>query len=61
MEYAIYRNWTLKAEYLFVDLGKNTFLQRPTNAIGVGAQSTINTSFTNTEFNLVRAGVNYRF
>ena len=55
VEYAFTPNWSLKAEYLFTDLGRNnrTFL-----APGGGAGF----AFGGREQNhIVRAGVNYRF
>ena len=51
LEFAIAGNWTAKAEYLFVDLGRFNC------GIGCGA-ATDNVSFNT---NLIRAGVNYRF
>jgi outer membrane immunogenic protein len=52
LEFAIAGNWTAKAEYLYVDLGKFNC------GISCGAAATDNVSFT---ANIVRAGVNYRF
>jgi outer membrane immunogenic protein len=52
LEFAIAGNWTAKAEYLYVDLGKFNC------GISCGAAVTDNVSFTT---NIVRAGVNYRF
>ena len=52
LEFAIAGNWTAKAEYLYVDLGKFNC------GISCGAAVTDNVSFT---ANIVRAGVNYRF
>jgi outer membrane immunogenic protein len=52
LEFAIAGNWTAKAEYLYVNLGKFNC------GISCGAMVTDNVSFTT---NLVRAGVNYRF
>jgi outer membrane immunogenic protein len=52
LEFAIAQNWTAKAEYLYVDLGKFNC------GASCGAAVTDNVSFTT---NLVRAGVNYRF
>jgi outer membrane immunogenic protein len=52
LEFAIARNWTAKAEYLYVDLGKFNC------GLSCGAAATDNASFTTS---LVRAGVNYRF
>ena len=52
LEFAIAGNWTAKAEYLYVNLGKLNC------GIACGALVTDNVSFTT---NIVRAGVNYRF
>jgi outer membrane immunogenic protein len=52
LEFAIAQNWTAKAEYLYVDLGKFNC------GVSCGIVATNNVSFTT---NLIRAGVNYRF
>jgi outer membrane immunogenic protein len=52
LEFAVAQNWTIKAEYLYVDLGKFNC------GLSCGAAVSDNVSFTT---NLVRAGVNYRF
>jgi outer membrane immunogenic protein len=52
LEFAVAQNWTVKAEYLYVDLGKFNC------GVSCGAGVTDNVSFTT---NLIRAGVNYRF
>ncbi len=52
LEFAIAGNWTAKAEYLYVNLGKFNC------GLSCGPFVTDNVSFTT---NLVRAGVNYRF
>jgi outer membrane immunogenic protein len=51
LEFAFYGNWSAKAEYLYVSLGKFNC------GIGCGAV-TDNVSFN---ANLIRAGINYRF
>ncbi len=51
LEYALWSNWSVKAEYLYVDLGKFDC------GVACGA-ATDNVSFKS---NLVRLGVNYRF
>src|ERR1700681_200197 len=51
IEYALWTNWSVKAEYLYVDLGKFDC------GISCGA-ATDNVSF---KANLARLGVNYRF
>jgi outer membrane immunogenic protein len=54
IEMALVGNWTAKAEYLYVDLGRTDC----GTACGAAAGVTDNVSFRT---NLVRAGVNYRF
>jgi outer membrane immunogenic protein len=51
IEFAIYMNWTAKAEYLYVDLGKFSC------GIACGAV----TNDVTFHSNIARAGVNYRF
>ena len=53
VEYALDRNWSVKAEYLFADLGKNT------DVASLGGGSVLRT--TEQKLNLVRFGLNYRF
>ncbi|QFR32892.1 outer membrane protein [Ancylobacter sp. TS-1] len=48
-EYAINNNWSVKGEYLYVDLGEESY-QTLTGPRDVGVSS-----------NILRAGVNYRF
>lgn len=50
VEYAIDRNWSVKGEYLYADLGKN-----PQLTVGTFAQD------TDLTLHMVRVGVNYRF
>jgi outer membrane immunogenic protein len=52
LEFAIVGNWTAKAEYLYVDLGKNTC------GIACGAGAVDDVTFTS---HIVRGGINYRF
>jgi outer membrane immunogenic protein len=52
VEYALWTNWSVKAEYLYVDLGK---FDCGVSCSGVG---TDNVSF---KANLARVGLNYRF
>jgi outer membrane immunogenic protein len=52
LEFAVAQNWTVKAEYLYVDLGKFNC------GLSCSVFTTDNVSFTT---NIVRAGVNYRF
>jgi outer membrane immunogenic protein len=55
-EYAFSSNWTLKAEYLYTDLGKNSV-----TLIDPHFPSSINERKFETKFSTVRLGVNYRF
>ena len=56
IEYAFTNNWTVKLEGLYVDLGRDTYTFRNANPI-VPAITTRN----QTEFAVVRAGLNYKF
>jgi outer membrane immunogenic protein len=61
LEYAISRNFTLRAEYLYVNLGKTS-----TRAFAVTpkipyALSSFVGDFGGFDFNVVRVGLNYRF
>jgi outer membrane immunogenic protein len=49
VEWAFAPNWSLKTEYLFVDLGKETF------------SSPAGTSTSDTDFHTARVGLNYHF
>lgn len=58
IEYAFAPAWTLKAEYLYVDLGKQTFSDN------LGAFGFPQASFTHEEWlreSIARVGLNYRF
>ena len=57
-EYAVLPNLTLKAEYLHVDLGNQSFLLAPT-VVPIGTAS-ITAQFKNA-YDIVRAGFNYKF
>ena len=60
IEHAISQNWTVKAEYLYYDLGRNTVnVAVIPGAAGAGGTG-YNSSFR-TEGNIVRAGLNYKF
>jgi len=52
IEMSLFGNWSAKAEYLYVDLGKFNC------GVSCGAVASDNVSFTT---NLVRGGLNYRF
>jgi outer membrane immunogenic protein len=52
LEYAVAPSWTVKAEYLYVDLGKDTC----TTMCGLPTGNTVGLTT-----NVARAGINYRF
>ena len=63
LEYAFWRNITLKAGYLYVDLGTNDFnitAQRITPGLGF-SPATFNAQFDRTHFHVARVGVNHKF
>ena len=60
-EYAFMKNWTVKAEYLYVNLGSNNFTENAVTPIPGGGTSSVTASFSQTQFHIVRAGLNYRF
>jgi outer membrane immunogenic protein len=49
IEWAFAPNWSLKSEYLYVDLGEDTF------------STPVGTYTTDTDFHTARVGLNYRF
>lgn len=58
VEYAAWTNWTVKAEYLYVDLGRESF------ADNLGAFGFPTAAFTHSarlQENIFRVGLNYRF
>jgi outer membrane immunogenic protein len=59
VEYALDRSWSVKAEYLYLNFGKNdpTSAAGPYSQIFGGGSATVN----NDAFNAVRIGINYRF
>jgi outer membrane immunogenic protein len=58
VEYALNRNWSVKGEYLYVNLRNTSLNTIFTN--GAGSSSTATFNFKN-DINIVRAGVNFRF
>jgi len=62
LEFAAYKNVTLKAEYLFISLNGRSITETALNAGGPNVTpSTFNAGFGNTVINVVRVGFNYRF
>lgn len=56
-EFALDRNWTLKAEWLWVDLGSVNFSSGPI----VGFPTAVAGHSSDLTLQTVRAGLNYRF
>ena len=50
MEFALTQNWSAKAEYMYYDLGSDTFVT-----------DRLRTADVTTRGNIVRVGVNYQF
>jgi outer membrane immunogenic protein len=61
VEYALWNNLSLKAEYEFVSLAGDTVkVVNVTPAAGVGIAS-FSANYGHVDFNIVRGGINYRF
>jgi outer membrane immunogenic protein len=58
LEYALSRNWSVKGEYLYIDLGKVSSTADSDTAPGFGL--TVN-SASRATLHTVRAGLNYKF
>ena len=59
-ELALNRNWSVKAEYLHVDLGSISTTAKITHGGFVGYTNTLTTKADITA-NIARVGVNYKF
>lgn len=59
VEWAIWDNLTIRAEYLFVDLGDRTFTSVPAGR-APNLATTLSETFHN-DYNIVRAGIEYKF
>jgi outer membrane immunogenic protein len=60
VEWAFLQNWTVKAEYLYVDIPGTSFTSANSNPAAFSA-STINHTHGDLTENIVRVGVNYKF
>ncbi|MCW5702229.1 MAG: porin family protein [Bradyrhizobium sp.] len=58
-EWAFTPNWTVKAEYLYVDLGDRTLVSVPAGRAG-NLATTLTANYEN-KYNIVRVGLNYKF
>jgi len=59
VEWAFWSNWSLRAEYLYVDLGDSTFTSVPSGR-AANLASNLTEKFEN-KYNIVRLGLNYKF
>ena len=60
IEYAITPTWTIKGEYLWVDLGKKSSTLTTASTVGT-LPSYITTGGSSDRFSVARVGVNYKF
>jgi outer membrane immunogenic protein len=58
VEYALWQQWSLKLEYLYVSLASKGLTE---TAGSVNMPASFNTNFSRTNFNVVRVGLNYQF
>jgi len=58
VEYALSSNWTIGAEYLYVDLGTISVTETQLNGAATGVTFTSNTKFNES---IARASINYKF
>jgi outer membrane immunogenic protein len=64
LEYAIWQNISVKAEYLYVNLGKGNPVDVVTVAAGGvpgQAPSSFTAGYSTVDFHVVRMGLNYKF
>ena len=61
IEYAAWRNVSFKAEYLYVNLGSSGITSIAVPASAGAGPSSYNTHFSDLDFHVLRAGVNYHF
>lgn len=61
LEWAVANNWSVKAEYLYMNLGNQTIHSINTPPPGGLTAGSIATRFSDAEYNIVRVGMNYKF
>lgn len=61
LEYAFRQNWTIKAEYLYVSLDGPSVTETATLVLVPGTNPVSYNANSRANFNVARAGVNYRF
>ena len=60
-EYALDQNWSIKGEYLFVNLSGDTFTTTATSGCGIPGACAFTLSPSHLGLNIARLGVNYKF
>jgi outer membrane immunogenic protein len=61
VEYALSKNLTVKAEYLYVSLAGNTVTETALTPQSGTLPASFNANYSHTNFNVARVGLNYRF
>ena len=61
IEYALTQNWSIKAEYLYADLGRRTIDSNNLTWEGDSNPATVFTHSVDPRINIARVGVNYKF
>jgi outer membrane immunogenic protein len=61
IEYAMWNNVSVKAEYLFVSLDKDVVNVVAQSTGGSGTPASFSAAFSRPEFHVIRLGVNYKF
>jgi outer membrane immunogenic protein len=61
LEYAVWKNVTLKAEYLYVSLASNSVTETALIFTPGTSPASFNANFSRTSFNVARIGLNFRY
>jgi outer membrane immunogenic protein len=62
VEYALWQQWSLKLEYLYVSLASKGLTETAQSVLNPGnTPASFNANFGHTNFNIVRVGLNYQF
>ena len=61
LEYAVWQNWSLKAEYLYVSLASKSLTESAVTIAVGSSPASFNANYSRTNLNVVRVGLNYRF
>jgi outer membrane immunogenic protein len=61
LEYAVGNGWSVKGEYLYVDLNSNNRTLLPTTVIGTPATGASFADSSGDRFSIIRIGLNYKF